>query len=254
MSPAAESTPPTPTPIAPESAAPQSSPDSRQIERAPAYSPGTFADPTRRSPLWRFLQIPAVIGCTLLFKVRVYGLHNVPKSGGVLLVSNHQSYLDPVLLALKLSRPVSYFAKSELFESRYFGALIRALHAFPVERGRGDKGAMEQAIRVLQQGYMLNFYPEGTRTETGEIGPMQRGISLIIRRAKVPVLPAAVHGSFEAWRPPRKFFGPHPIRVAYGRPMLLHELRADQILSRVGSAIGSLYDQLRAGKVPDESR
>lgn len=212
------------------------------------------ADPAARSRLWKTCQIPARIGCTLLFDLHAYGIHNVPSTGGVLLASNHQSYLDPVLLAARLSRPVSYFARSDLFDNRYFGALIRALHAFPVHRGRGDKAAIEQAIRRLREGFMLNMYPEGTRTRDGELQPIQRGIALVVRRAKVPVLPAAVHGSFDAWPKGQKLFHAHPIRVAYGRPMLLHELPGNQIVSEIGSAIARLHGELRQGRIPAESR
>jgi 1-acyl-sn-glycerol-3-phosphate acyltransferase len=210
--------------------------------------------PNSRSALWRVLQIPAWIGCTLLFDLKAYGVHNVPLAGGVLLASNHQSYLDPVLLAVKLKRPVSYFAKSELFENRFFGSLIRSLHAFPVKMGRNDKGAMEQAIRRLSEGYALNIYPEGARTSSGEIGTIMRGIALVVRRAKVPVVPAAIDGSYDAWPRHSKLFRPHPIRVAYGRPMLLHDRPSEEILVEIGGAIGRLHEELRAGRVPRDSR
>jgi 1-acyl-sn-glycerol-3-phosphate acyltransferase len=214
----------------------------------------TLPDPNRRSRLWRALQIPARIGCSLLFELKAYGVHNVPETGGVLLASNHQSYLDPVLVAVKLKRPVAYFAKSELFENRFFGSLIRSLHAFPVKMGRNDKGAMELAIRRLREGYALNIYPEGSRTYGGEIGTIMRGIGLVVRRAKVPVLPTAIHGSYEAWPRQSKLFRPHPIRVAYGKPMILHDLPPEKIVTEIGEAIGRLHEDLRVGRVPRDSR
>src|SRR5438477_976919 len=76
---------------------------------------------TRRSLPWRYLQILARLLTTLLFDLKASGLRNVPRRGGVLIVSNHQSYLDPVLLAVRLDRPLNYIAKSELFENRIGG-------------------------------------------------------------------------------------------------------------------------------------
>src|SRR5580658_503146 len=122
-----------------------------------------------RSLVWKSLQIVARIGTTLLFDLKTFGTQNVPRQGGVILAANHQSYLDPVLVAVHLRRPVSYLAKSELFENRYLSWLIRALEAFPVRQGEGDISAVRETIRRLGEGYLLNLYPEGTRTLDGQI-------------------------------------------------------------------------------------
>src|SRR5438876_4866321 len=96
-----------------------------------------------------------------MFDLKVYGLEHVPKTGGVLIISNHQSYLDPVLLGVQIPRPMSYLAKSELFAIPGFGWLIRQLNAFPVRQGEGDVAAVRETIRRLQEGHMLNIIPEG---------------------------------------------------------------------------------------------
>src|SRR4051812_8155939 len=150
------------------------------------------------TPIWNFGRMVCRPFCSAMFDLKVYGKEHVPKSGGVLIVSNHQSYLDPVLLGVQIERPMSYLAKSELFFPG-FGPLIRALNAFPVRQGEGDVGAMKETIRRLQEGHMLNIFPEGTRTLTGEIDAIQPGVALVIRRAHVPVIPAVIDGSFKAW-------------------------------------------------------
>src|SRR4051812_11632296 len=153
----------------------------------------------KRSWFWRICQVIATIYTTLVFDLKVYGTRNIPRRGGALLLANHQSYLDPVLIATKLTRPVSFMAKSELFEAgKFFPWLIRSLHAFPVKRGQGDIGAIKQAIIRLEEGNILNMYPEGTRTKTGEIGPILPGVAVIVRRAGVPVIPVLIDGSFKA--------------------------------------------------------
>jgi 1-acyl-sn-glycerol-3-phosphate acyltransferase len=187
--------------------------------------------PTERSLAWRSCQILARVLTTLLFDLKVFGRHNVPKRGGVLIVSNHQSNLDPVLMAVRLDRPLNYIAKSELFEGRVGGWLLRQLfNAFPVRLGAGDVGAVKETIQRCQEGHVLNIYPEGARTGDGEIGSMQRGIALIIRRARVPVVPAVIVGSFEAWPKFKRVFRPWPVRLRYGPPMVLHELQPDAII------------------------
>lgn len=182
----------------------------------------------------------------LWFDLKAYGVENIPRHGGVLVVSNHQSYLDPVLLTVKVSRPFSYMAKSELFENPFFSWLIRSLNAFPVRQGEGDVGAVKETIRRLQEGHALILYPEGTRTLTGEIGPMQPGVGLIVRRAGVPVVPAVIDGSFDAWRPKRdKIFRPHPVRVMYGRPLDVKGLKANQIVQKIDTTLHGLLRDLR---------
>jgi 1-acyl-sn-glycerol-3-phosphate acyltransferase len=179
------------------------------------------------------------------FDLKVYGVNHVPRRGGVLLVSNHQSYLDPVLLAVKLPRPLSFMAKSELFENPYFGWLIKSLNAFPVRLGEGDIGAVKETIRRLQEGHALNVYPEGTRTLDGEIQPIQAGAGLIVRRAGVPVVPAAIHGSFEAWPKGDKLFHPSPIRVMYGPPMEMNGLKGQQIVKKIEVTLRTMFNKLR---------
>jgi 1-acyl-sn-glycerol-3-phosphate acyltransferase len=199
----------------------------------------------RRSLLWRALQTPARILTTLFFGLKVYGLKNVPREGGVVLASNHQSNLDPILIAVRLRRPVSFMAKSELFENPYFGWLIRSLHAFPVRQGQGDLAAIRQTLQRLEEGYALNVYPEGHRTLDGEMLPLQRGIALILKKADVPVIPVAIDGSFQAWPKGRKFPRAHQIKLIYGKSIHFKGMHADDILELLHSTLGSLLKELR---------
>lgn len=205
-----------------------------------------LAQTTQRSIFWRSAQAFARIITSLLFDLKVYGRKNIPSRGGVLMVANHESYLDPVVIAVRMSRPVSFLARSGLFENPAFGWLIRSLHAFPVRQGEGDIGAVKEAIRRLKEGYVLNIYPEGSRTETGELGPIEPGIALIVRRAEVPVVPVVISGSFAAWPRGRKIFHPSPIRVLYGPPMEMHHLKPAQITARIDQTFRSMLAELRA--------
>ncbi len=195
---------------------------------------------------FKFVQLFCrVMGCAL-FDMKVYGANNVPARGGVLLVSNHQSYLDPILIGIRVRRPLSYMAKSELFDVHpFFTWLIRSLGAFPVRQGAGDVRAVKGTIERLQGGHALNIYPEGSRTFDGEIGAMEKGVALVIRRARVPVVPVAIHGSFESWPRTAKMVRPHPIQLMYGKPVYLSDKRPEEILSFVDREVRRLYDELR---------
>jgi 1-acyl-sn-glycerol-3-phosphate acyltransferase len=198
--------------------------------------------------VWKLLQIIARVGTTVLFDLKTYGSRNVPKSGGVLLVANHQSYLDPVLVAVHLDRPVSFLAKSELFENPYFAWFIRSLHAFPVRQGEGDVGAVREMIRRLEEGNVLNVFPEGSRTKTGEIAPLEKGVALVIRKAGVPVVPVAIDGSFAAWPKDARMFHPHPVRVRYGKPINFNGKKGQEIIRTLETELKTLMAELRAPK------
>lgn len=202
--------------------------------------------PRQRSLLWCVLQSILRIIVTLMFDLKVWGKSNVPTSGGVLLATNHQSFIDPVLVGVMLYRPVSYLARSTLFDNKYFGWLIRSLHAFPVRRGEGDVGAMKETIRRLQEGHALNIFPEGSRSADGEIAKIKSGIALVIRRAGVPVVPVAIDGSFGAWPKGGKFPRPHPIRMMYGKPMDLAHLKPDEIAAELDRELRQMQGRLRA--------
>jgi 1-acyl-sn-glycerol-3-phosphate acyltransferase len=184
---------------------------------------------TTRSFFWRICQVIARVGTTVLFDLRTHGIEHVPKTGGVLLVSNHASYLDPVLVAVRLKRPVSFLARASLFRNPVFAWLITSLHAFPIEQGKGDRGAINETIERLKQGHALNLYPEGTRTEDGKLQKIQAGVALVARKAGVPIVPAYIMGSFDAWPVHRKIPRPAKIRVLYGPPMHIDGMKAEEI-------------------------
>jgi len=199
--------------------------------------------------LWKCGQVLCRVYTTLAFELKVYGVHHVPRTGGVLVVSNHQSYLDPVLLGVQLRRPMSYMARATLFRNRFFNWLITNLNAFPVRRGEGDIGAVKETIRRLHEGRVLAMFPEGTRSTTGEIKSLESGVALLIRRANVPVIPAVIDGSFAAWSKGMKLPRPHPIRLIFGPPLALQGLRANEILPVIESTLKEMLADLRAGNL-----
>ena len=216
----------------------------------PGASTGRTGQPPRPNLLWSCGRAFCRIATTLLFDLQLRGIHNVPVTGGALLISNHQSYIDPILLAVQLPRMVSFMARSNLFDNQYFGWLIRGLNAFPVRRGESDISALKEALRRLAAGDVLTMFPEGTRTHDGEIGRIQPGIAMLVRRARVPVVPAVINGSFQAWPRGQKLPHPHPIRVMYGPPMHVAGLKGHEIVDLIDRTLRSMLVELRGGNPP----
>lgn len=119
---------------------------------------------------------------------RGIGAREMPKKGGVLLFSNHLSDLDPVVLHCFSPRPIYFMSKSELFEIRVLGPMIRYFRAFPVKRGEPDKAAIKTAVELLKNGHVVCIFPEGKLSEDEKLQPLLPGVSLIARMAGVPVM------------------------------------------------------------------
>lgn len=189
---------------------------------------------------------------TLLLKARVFGTRNVPREGGVLLVCNHQSFMDPVLVTMALPREGNYMARDSLFRNRFFRLLIESLNAFPVRRNTADLGAVKEAMRRLKQGRVVVLYPEGTRTEDGRIGPMLPGLGAIAKKAGTPIVPTLIDGVFQAWPRDRKWPGVGDVIIEYGRPILPHEyahLTADELMEQVRERLMAMQRAWH-GRVP----
>jgi 1-acyl-sn-glycerol-3-phosphate acyltransferase len=194
--------------------------------------------------VWKSLQTTARVLGTIFFDLQVYGLENIPRRGGALIASNHQSNLDPVLLNTRLRRPLSYLAKSELFENPFSNWLLRSVGVIPVYYGTGNFGAVRQSIQVLRDGHLLSIYPEGSRTHDGKIAPMEKGIALIGRRAQVPVIPVVIIGAYEAWPWNRRIPRPRPVRIQIGPAMDLTDKTPDELLETVDRTLRRMFDDL----------
>ena len=198
--------------------------------------------------LWyRFLQMMSQVLFILVFQFRAYHSDRMPKTGGVLVVSNHQSFLDPILAALGVLRPFNPMARQSLFNNRAFAWLIRSLYAFPVRRRTADLRAIKEALRRLRKGNIVLMFPEGTRTTDGSIGRIQQGIVTIASRAEVPIVPVVIDGAFGAWPRNRRFPRPWPINVGYGHPIapaVLAETPAERIVADIHKDMLALQAEL----------
>ncbi len=151
------------------------------------------------------------------FRLQRIGREHLPRSGPLLLASNHRSFLDPFVIGTLVRRPVYYMAKRELFEKRWQAWVLNALGAFPVDRGAGDRDAMDTARAILARGDCVVVFPEGTRVRPGPLGDPRRGIGRLALETGAPVAPVAVIGSDavrRGWR-----IRPRKVRLRVGRPL-----------------------------------
>ena len=161
----------------------------------------------------------------LLFRPKTTGLENVPAEGGCVLAASHLSNFDPWALGLPLypRRFLRFMGKSELFWWP-LGPIIQAGGAFKVHRGQADHEAMETAEQLCRDGHVVVMFPEGTRRKKGLVKKYQprahTGAARIALGAGVPLIPAAIKGT-------DNLLGLGPIRVAYGAPVPLDDLRSD---------------------------
>jgi 1-acyl-sn-glycerol-3-phosphate acyltransferase len=188
-----------------------------------------IADATLGAYLWyeaAFLAGMATM--TLGFSMRTAGRSNMPAEGPVLVIANHQSYLDPWLVGLAVRRHLCYLARKTLFRQPVFARLIQSLNAVPIDQDGVGKEGIKSILRQLRLNQAVVVFPEGERTEHGAMNELRPGVHLLIRRAAAPLLPVGIAGAYDAWPRWRPFPVPAPlflpaakstIAVVVGKPL-----------------------------------
>jgi 1-acyl-sn-glycerol-3-phosphate acyltransferase len=123
----------------------------------------------------------------------------------VVVLANHESFLDPPAVGLVGSRRLFFLARKTLFRHRLFGALLRSVHSVPVDQEGVAKEGMKAILELLKAGEGVVVFPEGERTWTGQMQPLKPGILLVLKRLPVPILPVGIAGAFEALPRTRKW-------------------------------------------------
>jgi 1-acyl-sn-glycerol-3-phosphate acyltransferase len=206
--------------------------------------------------LWYHIaRIACAIVICLPYRVRIYGRRNIPKTGPVLVLSNHQSFLDSIFGQAMIGRRFLFLARDTLFKNRFFGALLRSISVIPIKRGQSDMATIKKVINELKRGRSVCLYPEGTRTWDGRIADMKPGVALLSRRSGAKVVPSVIDGAFECWPRHKKLPSLGKIAVCYGEPITsekVKELGDEGFAAMLTARLRTMQNELRAksGKEP----
>ena len=192
-------------------------------------------------------RLPLNLFFTLFYRVRFYGRNNLPESGGVVLICNHQSHYDPPLIAVGLRRRLNFLARKSLFKFKPFAWLIDMLDAIPLEIDGIGFAGIKESIKRLKNGEIILVFPEGGRTWDGAIAPFLQGSLTLAQRTKSAILPTAISGCFEAFPRTQKYpklWG--KFRVVYGKPIFYDEIKGlteEELRLLCESKIAELYQE-----------
>lgn len=180
-----------------------------------------------------------------LLRFRVAGTEHIPARGGVILASNHQSFLDPVLLGCGSSRlPVHFMARDSLFRTWPLGWYLRQTHTFGVRRGGADRQAWRRFEELVAAGEQVTFFPEGTRSPDGSLLPANPGSGMLIHRCpQATVLPVRIRGTHRVLSKAGGFGGLRPVSVRFGPPV---DLSAEFAAEGGREAYAAIADKIMA--------
>ncbi len=187
--------------------------------KSPAEKPPTYRRGAVKAA-WYWLTSTAIwVVAKLLYRLKTEGRLRVPSEGPVVLLANHTSHFDPPLVGGSARRQLSYLARDTLFVGP-FGWLIRSYDAVPVDRGGSGIAGIKATLKRLKQGGAILLFPEGTRSDDGEMKPFKPGFVSLVRRGKAAIVPVGFAGPHDVW--PKGQSKPRltgNIAIHYGEPI-----------------------------------
>jgi len=172
----------------------------------------------RRTILWLFIHAILYLPFRLWCRTVVIGRENIDNTQGGIFIVNHQSFLDPIFVGVRLTRPLAYLARDSLFKLPFIGWICRKTHVIPISRTAFRGSSIRTAIDRLNQGFLVGIYPEGTRS-SGAPKIFRPGFLSLVRRADVPIYPVAVIGADKAMPRNAWFIRPVKVTVVYGEAL-----------------------------------
>lgn len=183
---------------------------------------------------------------------KVEGLENVPPMGPLIVVSNHQSNMDPPILAASIPRKITFMAKRGLFRNPVASHFFKAYGAFPLNESGNDLGAIQRSVRLLDKDAALGIFPEGTRSP----GAMRRaipGIALIALRSRAPILPVGIVGT-EVIGPPWQVAMPKgAFTIRIGQPFTIPHMEGKIVRGQL-EAVTTMIMERVAALLPESYR
>lgn len=168
-------------------------------------------------PFVRFL-----VGLFIYIKCRIniVGHENIPETGGVIICSNHMDFLDPILIAAAVKRPIHFMGKKELFKNPIGRFFFEQINAFPVDRGTTDMKSYKQALSLLKEGKVMGIFAQGTRMKDADVKSAKSGTAMFALKTGATVIPTGISGSY-------KWFS--TINIEFGKPLTFEEYASKKI-------------------------
>lgn len=225
-----------------------------KTEREPRLLPGeavawSFREaPVQRLNWYGLVKALARVLMLLGTRTRIRGLGEVPRKGPFILVANHQSILDPILVQAACPRPLHTLTKSTQFGKGLFRWLLPRLNAIPTRRYTVEPQAIRVMLRRLREGRGVGIYPEGERSWDGSLQPFRRGTIRFLLRAGVPVIPCGVSGTYDVWPRWSRKLRRRSVKITFGGPLDLPavhsreeaEALVDDVARRLKKALAAL--------------
>lgn len=172
---------------------------------------------------WFCYHVIKVIG-RIFFRLRWLHRERMINHGPVILAANHQSFLDPPFAGSASDRAIFFLARRTLLDGPILGWLLPKLNVIPVDsEGGRDRTALKALIRILKAGQGTLVFPEGQRTEDGNLQPALPGVGLVIAKTLAPVVPMRIFGAYDAWPTGQKWPRFRPVTVVVGEPIYFSE-------------------------------
>lgn len=201
--------------------------DKKAADKKPGDGPVRLRAVQRSAFWWTVSRTIALISSKIWFRIRCEGGDNLPKDGSVLLVANHASYLDPVMVGITATRWVGFLAQAGLASFAPCRWWLAQVGVTLIDRNAPSKAAMRLVADCLKAGEVVGIFPEGTRSADGSVAEFKGGVEFLVRRTKTTVVPIGIDGSHRAF--PKKAWLPRPrkIVVRYGEPWPAEKVLAE---------------------------
>lgn len=199
---------------------------------------------------WIYVTFRSVLMAAMIVVcgVRATGRHRTPIKGKALLMANHASYYDVVVLGITQPRNIDFMARSGLFVP-VLGWLIRTLGGFAIQRGGGGASGIKETLRRLRYESMVGMFPEGTRTSDGQLLPIKTGVMNLARKSGATIGIAGIAGTFEAWPRQSPIPGSYPVAVVYADPIApddLTEKTEEEAVALLQNRLSNAFQEARA--------
>jgi 1-acyl-sn-glycerol-3-phosphate acyltransferase len=205
-----------------------------------------YGSPLRRNWVWFVSQIFVGLVFAVWLRYRARGVERVATAGGGLLLANHSSFLDSLLVGLPLRRPVSFLARDTLFRVPVVGWILRHTYVMPLSRDTGGAAGIRETLRRLEEGFLVGIFPEGTRSTDGSLGTFKPGFAALVRRTDLPIYPVGIAGANRALGRGSLFLKPRRVRVVFGEPLARETIESLRQRGREDELIEAVRQRIAA--------